>query len=180
MTGGVVLFAKGAAYQHATALFVLERRVEKRYWALTHGRDGFRHLYPLFGKMCGWYGTRRQDPISSGEDRRGGVQNPVGTGRSSLGTVSASHRAYPSAAGAAQRLGTSHPGGRPIWEQGVQPGHMAPGIKPFAADTLILPDWNGRPIALHSRPYFPHKALQKLGIEPDFFDHPVDGDGIGE
>ena len=28
MTGGVVLFAKGAAYQHATALF-LERRVEK-------------------------------------------------------------------------------------------------------------------------------------------------------
>ena len=29
MTGGVVLFAKGAAYQHATALF-LERRVEKR------------------------------------------------------------------------------------------------------------------------------------------------------
>ena len=37
MTGGVVLFAKGAAYQHATALF-LERRVEKRYWALAQGR----------------------------------------------------------------------------------------------------------------------------------------------
>ncbi len=66
MTGGVVLFAKGAAYQHATALF-LERRVEKRYWALTQGRvaSGI-YTHYLENVRVAWYAPPRPDLLGGG------------------------------------------------------------------------------------------------------------------
>ncbi|QWT54981.1 RNA pseudouridine synthase [Christensenella sp. MSJ-20] len=178
MTGGVVLFAKGAAYQHATALF-LERRVEKRYWALTQGRVAS-GIYTHYLEKCAG-GMVRAAKTRSPRGRTAVAEFKTRLAQGDLALV----RCLPHTGRTHQLRVQLSALGHPILgddRYGNREFNRAYGARYQAlwADTLILPDWNGRPIALHSRPYFPHKALQKLGIEPDFFDHPVDGDGIGE
>ena len=129
MTGGVVLFAKGAAYQHATALF-LERRVEKRYWALTQGRVAS-GIYTHYLEKCAG-GMVRAAKTRSPRGRTAVAEFKTRLAQGDLALVRClPHTGRPISCGC-----SSAPWDIPSWGTtdmgtGSSTGHMAPGIKPF-------------------------------------------------
>jgi 23S rRNA pseudouridine955/2504/2580 synthase len=178
MTGGVVLFARGTAYDRATALF-LERKVEKRYWALTRGQVPAGTYTHYLEKGNG--GMVRAVKARSPRGRTAVTEFKTMLGCGDLALV----RCLPHTGRTHQLRVQLSALGHPILgddRYGSREFNRAYGARYQAlwADTLILPDEAGGRIQLYSRPRFPQRALQKLGIEQEFFDHPVDGDGIGE